>query len=194
MDATVFRWLGLTPGPLLFLSSRSKCTGRSTPSQGIRVLLPHLTLNKRPCWSLLCLAESRRSINICWISPIILMKRDPFVFLGHWICHLLKLPVASWSDKFIAPVYVFLTHRFQLNTCGCAYKRWPEGPIHFGKDLWSERYKSELSPHSIWHSLVAPTPRRPCVARLSPCGHTDHWRKMEFLNQLERSASMCRQL
>lgn len=83
-------WQGLSPGPRLFLSIRSKCIGRSTPSQVIGALLPHLTLNKRPCRSLLCLAESRRSINICWMSPITLMKRDPFVFLGHWICHLLN--------------------------------------------------------------------------------------------------------
>lgn len=82
-----------------------------------------------------------------------------------------KRPVASWSDKFIAPVYVFLTHRLQQNTCGCTYKRQPEGPVHSGKYLWSERYKSELSPHSIWHSLVAPTPRKPCRGHLSPCGH-----------------------
>lgn len=39
-----------------------------------------------------------------------------------------KLPVASQADKFMAPVYVFLTHRLQLNTCGCTYKRWPKDP------------------------------------------------------------------
>lgn len=75
-------------------------------------------------------------------------------------------PVASRSDKFIATVYVFLTHRFQRNTCGYTYKRWPEGSIHFGKYLWSERSKSELSPHSIWHSLVMPTPQKSSLGYL----------------------------
>ena len=93
-------------------------------------------------------------------------------------------PMTSWSDKFMAPVYVFLTHRFQLNTCGRTYKRWPGGPIHFGKYLWSERYKSELSPHSIWHSLVVPTPQKPCLSHLSSCGHTDHYGKRNFWTSL----------
>lgn len=56
------------------------------------VLFPHFrySLNKRTCPSLLCLAESRYSINICWMSLIILMKRDSFVLLGHWVYHLLN--------------------------------------------------------------------------------------------------------
>lgn len=89
--AAMPRLLGLSPGHWPFLPIRLQGTGRSTPSQVTRgcASLPH-PLNKRPCRSLLCLAESGRSINICWVSLIILMKRDPFVFLGHWICHLLN--------------------------------------------------------------------------------------------------------
>lgn len=55
-------------------------------------LLPHFrhSLNKRACQWLFHLAESGYSINICWMSLIILMKRDPFVLLGHWVYHLLN--------------------------------------------------------------------------------------------------------
>lgn len=56
------------------------------------VLLSHFrySLTKRTCGSLLGLAESRHSINIYWMNLVILMKRDSFVLLGHWVYHLLN--------------------------------------------------------------------------------------------------------
>lgn len=75
-------------------SSPSSCRAQLGPRhpRWFGVWLPHFkhSLNKRSCWFLLGLAESRHSINICWMSLIILMKRASFVLLGHWVYHLLN--------------------------------------------------------------------------------------------------------
>lgn len=178
-------------------SSPSSCSAQLGPHcpRWFGVLLPRFkhSLNKRPCRFLLGLAESRCSINICWMRLIILMKRTSFFSwtIGFTIysmaCGFLVWQIYSTclclSHPQVSTEYLWL---YLQEVAKRTHPFW-QAPL-----VWKVRIRTFTTFHlaltggdNTSKALLGPF--------LTMWTHTDHWRKMEFLNQFEWPAYMCRQ-